>query len=148
MTVDELLERLNARACPPASRTVTTRMLEDWVYECLIPRPIRGGGTRKPNWQWSEDSFEAALKVAEYRERGFKRSTAIRAQGWLENQSFLSAVIPRKDIIAEFERARNLLIRYVSSTHGLRSDATLSEYKRRALLRQMGPLDPIFELRA
>jgi hypothetical protein len=120
-------------------------MLEDWVYEYLIPRPSRVGGTREPNWQWSEESFDTALKVIEYRERGFKRTTAIRAQGWLENQYFYSVVIPRIDLIKEFERARNLLIRYVSSTHGLRADATLSEYKRRALLRQIGPLDPIFE---
>jgi hypothetical protein len=47
--------------------------------------------------------------------------------------------------LKEFELPRNLLIRYVSSTHGLRADATLSEYKRRALLHQIGPFDPIFE---
>jgi hypothetical protein len=145
VTIDEFLKRLNEQARLPSNKIITARMLEDWAYEYLIPRPTRGGGTRKPNWQWPEESYEAALKVVDYRERGFKRIAAIRAQGWLENQRFLSAVVPRIDLIREFERARNLLIRYVSSTHGLRADTTLSEYKRRALLHQIGPLDPIFE---
>jgi hypothetical protein len=120
-------------------------MLEDWAHEYLIPRPTRLGGTRYPNWQWPDESFDAALKVIDYRERGFKRSSAVRAQGWLENQKFFCAVIPRKDLIIEFKRARNLLLRHVSSVHGLRADATLSEYKRSALLRQIGPLSPILE---
>jgi len=145
VTIDELLGRLNTRARLPADETITARMLEDWAYEWLIPGPTRASGTREPNWQWSEESFDAALIVVEYRRRGFKRTTAIRAQGWLENQKFLSRVIPRKDIRKEFERARNLLFRSVSSTHGLRADATLSEYRQQALLRQLGPLDLKFE---
>jgi hypothetical protein len=145
VTIEDLLERLNAQVHLPANKNITARTLEDWVYEDLIPGPTRAGGTREPNWQWSEESFDAAFRVVEYRERGFKRYTAIRSQQWLERQSPLSIETVREDLIMEFACARNLLLRYVSSTHGLRADSTLSEYKRRALLRQIGPLDPIFE---
>ena len=144
MTIDELLERLNARPGQPASRTITARMLEDWAYEDLIPGPTRAGGTREPNWQWSEESLVAALKVIEYRSRGFKRSAAIRAQRWLEDRG-LKMPLDREAVVSEFKRARNLLVRLVSSNHGFRRDITLSEYRRLALLRQLGPLDPVFQ---
>jgi hypothetical protein len=144
VTIDEFLKRLNEQARLPSNKIITARMLEDWAYKDLVPGPIRFGGTEKPNWQWSKESLEAALKIIEYRRRGFKRSTAIRAQRWLEDLD-LKTPLDREAILLEFKRARNLLIRYVSSTHGMRADTTLSEYKRRALLRQIGPLDPIFE---
>jgi hypothetical protein len=144
VTIDEFLKRLNEQARLRSNKIITARMLEDWAYKDLVPGPIRFGGTEKPNWQWSEESLKAALKIIEYRRRGFKRSTAIRAQRWLEDPD-LKTPLDREAILLEFKRARNLLIRYVSSTHGMRADTTLSEYKRRALLRQIGPLDPIFE---
>jgi hypothetical protein len=137
VTKNELLELLNAGGTLPSGRIITERMLEDWVYEELIPGPARGVGTREPNWQWSEESLAAALKVIEYRSRGFKRSTAIRAQRWLEDRE-LKIPLDREAMVLEFKRARNLLLRSVSSSHGCRRDITLSEYRRLALLRQLG----------
>jgi hypothetical protein len=144
VTINELLERLNAQVHLSAAGKVTARMLEDWAYEGLIPGPNRFTGTPKPNWQWSEESLDAAIDIIGHRKRGFKRVTAIRAQRWLEGK----ATQPRPDreaLVKEFIRARNLLVRFVSSSHGMRRDTTLSEYKRRALLRQLGPLAPVFE---
>ena len=138
MLIEELLERLHAMAGLPA-KTITPRMLEDWAYEDLISGPTQTGG-----WHWSEESLTAALEVIDYRKRGFKRVAAIKAQWWLEGGDFAVHNI-REAIVSEYKRARNLALRLVSSAHGIRRDVDLTEYRRLALRRQLGPLDPILK---
>jgi hypothetical protein len=138
--VEEFLARLNTRAGSLPSKQVRPRMLEDWVYEDLVTGPTQIGG----DWQWSEKSLSEALGVAEYRQRGFKRATAIRFQKWLEDNS-PATIIDSRTIKKEICRAQKILIRYVTSTHGIRPDFKLTQYRRKGLLRTLGPLDSTLE---
>ncbi len=142
MKRDELLRRLNGEL-QPDERRVTCRMLEDWAYEDLIAGPDRGTGTAPPNWQWPEASLAEALEVIDVRRRGFKRAKAIRAQLWLEGRERPARAV-LEDLISEFVRARNLMIRYVTSTYDIHPDTQLTERRKLAIGRQLGPLDASF----
>jgi hypothetical protein len=68
-------------------------------------------------WDWLERSYEDAVEVQSYRDRGYGRNNAVRAQRWIETGKGPVRLI-REPLIKEFDRARRLLLRYVSSTHG------------------------------
>jgi hypothetical protein len=137
---EEFLDRLNAEADLHGQQRVSARTLEEWAYEDLVtgPTQINGG------WDRSEESYAEAQKVMEYRRRGFKRVTAIKAQWWLEGENYPVHKV-REAVIHEYKRARNLALRRVSSAHGIRRDVDLTEYRRLALRRQLGPLDPLLK---
>jgi hypothetical protein len=58
------LEVLNAEARFLGAQSVSDRVLEDWFYEDLLPRPIEkglaGGGSE---WRYSPEAIRAALEV-------------------------------------------------------------------------------------
>jgi hypothetical protein len=135
--IGEFLELLNAEANLYGQRRVIARTVEDWGYENLISAPTRIHG----HWEWPEQSLADGKEVMAYRRRGFKRVAAVQAQWWLEGRNFPVREI-REAVISEYARARNLGLRQVSSAHGVRRDVDLTEYRRLALRRQLGPLDP------
>jgi hypothetical protein len=140
LLIEDFLARLNAAADLPTGRRITARMLEDWVYERLVPGPTQIHG----KWHWSEGSFAAALRVVEYRQRRFKRAASIRFQKWLEGD-LPTETMDIFDIKNEISRVQRLLIRHVTSTHGFRADVDLTDYRRHALLRTLGTLDATLE---
>jgi hypothetical protein len=138
--IDGFLARLNSQADLHGQQRVAARTVEDWAYEDLIRGPQRRNG----RWDWAEQSLADAKMVLEYRSRGFKRVAAIKAQWWLEGRD-LAVHKVREAVISEYKRARNLALRRISSVHGLRRDVGLTEYRRSALRRQLGPLDPVLK---
>lgn len=143
MKRDALLACLNEKAAELGQRPVSDRQLEDWAYEDLIPGPERVTGAPGTDWDWPDDSLTRALKVLDLRGRGFRRAAGVRAQQWIEGSDISFATV-RDDLVREYDRARKLLIRHVSSTHGQRLDVPSTPHRRRALIKQLGPLDPRF----
>jgi hypothetical protein len=135
----EVLELANARQAALGREPLTERRLEDLVYEDVVTGPALVGSDR----EWSESSLAETNLALDYRAGGFGRNDGLRAQWWLEGRDFPLYLI-REPVIREFDRARDLALRWVSSTHGLRRDKSLTEYRKLAHLRQLGPVDGRF----
>jgi hypothetical protein len=136
---EKVLELANARQAALGRKALTKRRLEDLVYEDVVTGPALVGSDR----EWPKASLAETNLALDYRAGGFGRNDGLRAQWWLEGRDFPLHLI-REPVISEFGRARNLALRWVSSTHGLRRDKSLTEYRKLALLRQLGPVDGRF----
>jgi hypothetical protein len=140
-----LLEVLNAEARFLGAQPVSDRVLEDWFYEDLLPRPIEkglaGGGSE---WRYSPDAIRAALAVVRLKaSTPSRRNSVVRIRLWL-----LDFIIPinriREDLASEFGRLlRRHFFRYPFN-YDAESGEDISEGEKDRERRRAGPLDPAF----
>jgi hypothetical protein len=143
VTCQELLDRLDEQDLECLGPN-PARKLEFWVYAGMVEGPRQMPGPPHPNWQWSEQSLVDIRAVIELQKRGFRRTSAIVCQRWLEGRGFPIPMV-RNYMLSEFRRANRLLLRQVTSTLGMRNDKmSVGEHQLRALARQLGPLDGSF----
>jgi hypothetical protein len=139
-----MLEVLNAEAQFLGAPAVSDRVLEDWFYEDLLPRPIEkglpGGGSE---WAYSPAALRAGLEVIRLKGSSpSRRNSVLRIRLWLLD-FFVPTHRIAEDLRSEFSR---LLHRHFFRDP-LRYDASgkhISEREKERERRRAGPLDPTF----
>lgn len=139
------MEVLNAEARFLGAPPVRDRVLEDWFYEDLLPRPIEkglaGGGSE---WRYSPDAIRAALAIVRLKgSTPSRRNSVVRIRLWL-----LDFFIPinriKEDLESEFNRfLRRRFFRYPFH-YDAESGADISELEKERERRRAGPLDSTF----
>ncbi len=150
MTRDEFLTRLNVEAEKNLWERVTPRMIRRLVDARLMrgPKPIGRERGQHPDWQWSESSFQQALRICALRAQGLKRTSEIRFYLWRQYSD-----IPfdrpsdfqqlRRDVRKEFRRARNEMRRQSTSKFDLRSEKEISTLRAESITKKFGELSPL-----
>lgn len=145
MTRDEFLTRLNAEAEKNRWKRVTHRMIRRWIDARLMsgPKPIGRKRGQHPDWQWSESSFQQALRICTLSAQGLKRSSEIRIHLWLDG-----ADIPfdrpedfrqlRRNVRREYRLVRKEIRRQSKSKFDPRSEKEISAHRAKSITRRLG----------
>ena len=144
MDRQQLLDRVNRFAGPRYGTGVTPRMLQDWVWEKLVPGPTAHGRRRgqAPYRDWSRDSYRRILQICRLKGRGTKRVTQIRCALWMRGVDLPFDTV-RDAIRSEFHRAKKLALRSVASSWDPRQTPNLTPGRQAALAREMGKPSPL-----
>jgi hypothetical protein len=140
-----LLEVLNAEAQSFGAPAVSDRVLEDWFYEDLLPRPIEkglaGGGSE---WRYTPDTIRAALEIIRLKgSTPSRRNSVVRIRLWLLD-FFVPINRVKQDLESEFSRfLRRHFFRYPFRYDAETGDDG-SEHEKERERRRAGPLDPAF----
>lgn len=139
-----MLEVLNAEAQFLGAPVVSDRVLEDWFYEDLLPRPIEKGlPAGGSEWRYSPAALRAGLEVIRLKGASpSRRNSVLRIRLWLLD-FFVPTHRIAEDLRSEFSR---LLHRHFFRDP-LRYDASgkhISEREKEQERRRAGPLDPAF----
>jgi hypothetical protein len=140
-----LLEVLNAEARFLGAPAVSDRVLEDWFYEDLLPRPtekgLPGGGSE---WRYSSAALEAGLEIVRLKSSNpIRRNSALRVRLWL-----LDFFIPPRriaeDLQSEFARLLGRHFFRNPFRYDAESGEDVSDREKDRERRRAGPLDPAF----
>ena len=140
-----VLDVLNAEAKSLGAPLVSSRTLEDWISEKLLPGPLpKSLGRHGSEWTYSPASLKAALEVVRLKATDPKRrNTVLRIRLWL-----LGFDVSIKRIAEDLESEFSRLLRRNIFRNPLRYDANsgedISMREKDRERRRAGTLDPAF----
>ncbi len=125
-------------------------MIRRWVDARLIrgPKPIGRKRGQHPDWQWSESSFQQALRICALRAQGLKRTSEIRFYLWRQCSDIPFDRLSdfqqlRRDVRKEFRRARNEMRRQSTSKFDPRSEKEISALRAESITKKLGEPSPL-----
>ena len=145
MLTQTVLDVLNAEAESLGAPRVSSRTLEDWISEKLLPGPLQNSfGRHGSEWTYSPASLRAALEVIKFKAIDpNRRNTVLRIRLWL-----LGFDISIKRIAEDLESEFSRLLRRNMFRNPLHYDAKsgkdISVCDKERERRRAGALDPAF----
>lgn len=145
MTNAELAAALNDEFGLEGRARLSTNVIRQWVEWGLLPKAqvagrVEGGG---PIWERNDSAMVRARRFAKMRVFGIRSERALLAQAYIEWDA-VSFDRARPAIIGEFRSVRSKLWRTMTADIPAGPVSEFSKTKRRALIKQSGPLDPVF----
>jgi hypothetical protein len=140
-----ILDVLNAEAESLGGPRVSSRTLEDWISEKLLPGPLQNSlGRHGSEWKYTPAFLKAALEVIKFKAIDpNRRNSVLRIRLWL-----LGFDISIKRIAEDLESEFNRLLRRNMFRNPLRYHATsgedISVRDKDRERRRAGTLDPAF----
>lgn len=146
MTNAALASSLNSELGLTGDDAVTVNVIRQWIGWRVLPRATANASVigKSPEWRRDDRAYRTALKLARARKAGVRRETAVISQAWLE-WGYDDIERARAAIIAEYVRARERLLKRLSTSLDFGNYAGLSATRKRAIRTQSGPLDDRFK---
>ena len=132
----ELLDRVNRWTRNRYGTRVTSRQLDDWVHEELVPGPnlVPHPGQRAAKREWSAHSYRSILHICRSKSRGLKTFDQLRVHEWLSGNEPLTEKV-RGSMIKEFRRLYAQVYRPMRTDSGPDNSLPNKPMKRQKTIR-------------